>query len=580
MTDPFESAAPAAKPRGATGVDVRDADARRDGNGRYLIPDLPADYRAQFAAQGYAVPAARATGRTRATTFAKSISDTFTLSAWSQRMVAKGLGLRPDLVVAAAAARVDDKATLDGIVDQAKDAAAARASANVGTAVHTLTEEDDRGALDLDKVPAPYGDDVRAWRAALAAHNLRTDPGYIERSVLNTRWNIAGSFDRLFQLPDGTWVVGDLKTGRNLQYGWNEIAIQLVIYALADAIYDWGRDVFLPMPEGLRKDYALVVHLPAGSGQAEVYRVQLDPAAVMAGDLCAQVRKWRSERNLAELLTVVDNGGTHPDDFTPDQGTGARPPYVCPLCGGTHPADESCEDAADGHQRRVDAGRDDADRLMGLGGAASAQETAQDAVGGPLGPLVGPGERGCSVCRRKGHKAGSPKCWKDQDPAILEFRAKAASTREPIAPADPDPSTLEILEASAARAAAPCAHSKGWSISPEGKATCAACGAPGAEPIITPVPGSSTVVTVTEDGSTVVDVLEDGGDPFADEPMPEAKVRKVAPRPPTPLERILAAASPGEVQAIGKELLRAGKMTDQLKLAGRARLAELAELGG
>jgi hypothetical protein len=571
MTDPFETSAPAAKPR-ATGVDVRDADARRDGNGRYLIPDLPADYRAQFAAQGYAVPAARATGRTRATTFAKSISDTFTLSAWSQRMVAKGLGMRPDLVVASAAARVDDKTTLDGIVDQAKDAAAARASANVGTAVHTLTEEDDRGQLKLDLVPAPYGDDVRAWREALAAHNLRTDPGYIERSVLNTRWNIAGSFDRLFQLPNGTWVVGDLKTGRNLQYGWNEIAIQLVIYALADAIYDWARDVFLPMPEGLRTDYALVVHLPAGTGQAEVYRVDLR-AAAEAADLCERVRAWRSTRNLAQLLTVVDEGPVAETTAQfMDRAFEATDRQVCPLCGETH--DGTC--ATESAQNQPGGTSAPADPL----------ERTTDALGGPLGPPVGPGERGCSRCRRRGHKAGSPKCLEDQDPMILAFRAKAAETMEPIkpglaAPAE-DPSTVEILEASAARAAAPCAHSKGWSISPEGKATCAACGAPGAEPRTEGASkvSSSTVVTVTQDGSTVVDVLEDGGDPFADEPMPEPKPRKVAPRPPTALERILAAASTGEVQAIGKELLAAGKMTDQLKLAGRARMAELAELAG
>ena len=55
----------------------------RDGWGRYKLPH-PASGRKQ--------------AWTRATTFAKSISDTFALSQWSQRMALKGAALRPDLV--------------------------------------------------------------------------------------------------------------------------------------------------------------------------------------------------------------------------------------------------------------------------------------------------------------------------------------------------------------------------------------------------------------------------------------------------------------------------------------------------
>jgi hypothetical protein len=81
MSDPFEQASSAAPSDGAYS-----ADGKPDRYGRYKLVDP---------ATGEVRP------YTRATTFAKSISDTFTLSLWSQRMVAKGLAMRPDLVGAA-----------------------------------------------------------------------------------------------------------------------------------------------------------------------------------------------------------------------------------------------------------------------------------------------------------------------------------------------------------------------------------------------------------------------------------------------------------------------------------------------
>jgi hypothetical protein len=586
--DPFTSAAPSGRKGPGTGVDSRDAEAKRDSYGRYLIPPPPADMLAQFAAQGYAKPTKGETAWTRATTFAKSISDTFVLSAWSQRMAVKGLAMRPDLVALAAATRVDDKKTLDDIVDQAKDAAAVRARANLGTAVHGFTEMHDRGE-DLSGIPAPYDEDVAAWAAALANHGLVPEPELIERAVVNTRWHTAGTFDRVVRLvlPDGrvAYLVLDLKTGRDLTYGWNEIAIQLVIYATADAIWDWTRKVFLPLPKGLRTDQAVVVHLPAGTGKAEVYQVDLREAAD-AADLCKAVRAWRTTRNLATLLSKVETGDAELVDLSPDQGESAHDAVqaqnalgieagpalelghqTCPACGepaavvGVDSTDWSCKSCM---SWGTDYGQEVAKRLWEAQEettGTSTQERTTDALGGPLGPLAGPGERGCSVCRRKGHKKGSPKCLGDEDPASMAAIVQG---------------TLDRAEAKKV-----CAHTDGWSTNPDGSTFCPTCGAPGAAVAADSKDGPAvledfTVVTVTEDGSTV----EDGGDPFADAPMPAAKAKPVKARPPTDLERVQAAASEGELLKIGRELAAAGKLTDEIKTAAKVRRAKLAEPAG
>lgn len=185
-TDAFESAAPVKQ-----GEQVK-----RDRYGRYLIPHPVTGKR-----QGW----------TRATTMAKSISDTFALSQWSQRMTAKGLALRPDLVSLAGTLDVKaDKDKLNHLVDQAKDAAGQKVAANLGTTLHTHTENVDAGA-PLDSVPPNHRADVAAYRAAMAEAGLIAVPNLIERITVVPQFDTAGTFDRVLQTADGDYVIGDLK---------------------------------------------------------------------------------------------------------------------------------------------------------------------------------------------------------------------------------------------------------------------------------------------------------------------------------------------------------------------------------
>jgi len=269
---------------------------------------------------------------------AKSISDTFALSQWSQRMAVKGAAMRPDLIALAGTLDVkQDKDKLNHLVDQAKDAAGQKVAANLGTAVHAFTEHMDGGG-SLDDVPAPHRPDVSAYLAAMAEAGLHAVPHLIERITVVPQFDVAGTFDRILRTRDGEYVTGDVKTGRDLQYGWQEIAIQLALYAQGvnqAGVYDMENERWEPDPlsrfdsPGLkvRTDYGIVMHLPVGKSTCTLYRVDLVQGWA-AATLCASVRNWRKTRNLAEPYVVaeVSDAVAGPGQLSDPRESGA--PYL------------------------------------------------------------------------------------------------------------------------------------------------------------------------------------------------------------------------------------------------------------
>jgi len=274
MTDLFDSPAPAAA--------AKDDGQEFDRYNRYLIPHPVTGKKVAW---------------TRATTYAKSIADTYALTQWQMRMAVKGLASRPDLYALAASTPVDDRDKLNKIAEDAKEAAAASAGANSGTALHAFSEQLDRGEKPV--VPAPWDADIRAYQNSLATHGIRIRPEYIERKVVVPDITVAGTLDRLVD-HDGELVVGDLKTGQNLDFGWLEIAIQLALYARASHLWDPATRTHTPMP-AVSLARALVFHVPSGRARATVYEVDV-AAGWAAAELCGRVREWRKRRDLATPL--------------------------------------------------------------------------------------------------------------------------------------------------------------------------------------------------------------------------------------------------------------------------------------
>jgi len=251
----------------------------RDRYGRYLIPDPET---------GKPVP------YTRATTFAKSVSDTFGLTKWMLRMGGLGLAQRQDLLLGIAAADPSDTKTLDSLMAEAKEHAGANSGATIGTALHSFTEQVDRG--EWPTIPAPWDADVAAYVEAVAAAGLTILPEWIEKVVVIPSLQVAGTLDRIVRTADGRLVIADLKTGKDVSYAMGEIAVQLALYAAAAYTFDPATGELDAMPV-VDQAEALVFHAPAGKGTCSVLSVDIAAGREMF-ETIEVVRQWRKRRDL------------------------------------------------------------------------------------------------------------------------------------------------------------------------------------------------------------------------------------------------------------------------------------------
>lgn len=266
-----------------TGIDVAlvaKPEPKRDRWGRYVIPN----------------PTGKPIAHTRATTVAEAMDDRYNLERWKQRQVAYGIGRRKDLYALAASHDPEnDRGTYDQLVDKAMEAAKSSAAASEGTALHRFTENLDAGRIQLDDIPDE-------WRSRCALYQqTMTDLGVewvaIEQILVDDRYEVAGTTDRIATTSGGRALILDLKTGKNLAWSWQAIAIQLAIYANHTATYDPTTD-----QRGPRIDVdtatALVVHLPAigpEAGTCQVYEVDITQG-YSAYLTALEVRAWRKTK--------------------------------------------------------------------------------------------------------------------------------------------------------------------------------------------------------------------------------------------------------------------------------------------
>jgi hypothetical protein len=91
--------------------------------------------------------------------------------------------------------------------------------------------------------------------------------------------------------------VADIKTG-SVDYP-HKFAMQLACYARS-LPYDIATDTRGPAQTELNLDYGLIIHLPAGEGRCQLYRVDI----AKGWEACLLAKKvwdWRSTRGLLEL---------------------------------------------------------------------------------------------------------------------------------------------------------------------------------------------------------------------------------------------------------------------------------------
>lgn len=247
---------------------------------------------------------------TRASSLGKALDDETGLIKWKQRMTAIGVAARRDLILAVNAHR-DDKSQMGELVESAMDAAESGAAATSGTALHELMDAYDKGRTPY--VPQEYVPDIEAYqRETRHLEFVRS-----ETFVVDDELRVAGTYDNLYrtkhplrtpdgsELPAGTLIIGDKKTGQEIKYGHTAWAVQLSTYAHGRR-YDIAERKRLPA-EPICREWAIVVHVPVLSGSATVYWIDLVKGREL-GHLSVAVREARKTKTMrpAELEPSIE----------------------------------------------------------------------------------------------------------------------------------------------------------------------------------------------------------------------------------------------------------------------------------
>lgn len=253
-------------------------------------------------------------GWTRATTFNKAASSTTSLTAWKLRNVIIGAARRPDALLRAHGLTHKDARQLDQIAADLEEVAGAKVGSDIGTFLHEFTEHMDAGLKTWRDAPPQYQAQLALYAKTLADAGFEPVPGLIERTTCITEFGgVVGTFDRvLYHRPSGTYAIGDLKTGKTMDYARLETECQEWIYAHGvnqNGVYDWNTDTWdephtmADINERLvvSEEWGLIIHMPVQGDDAG--RVFLERADLQRGaryaETCAENRGWsRPKRQL------------------------------------------------------------------------------------------------------------------------------------------------------------------------------------------------------------------------------------------------------------------------------------------
>lgn len=248
------------------------------------------------------LPNPKGTFYTRMTTFIDALDDKSSLADWKLRMLLEGIHRKPSLMhdYADLAEPLDgEKSKALAIARRGLDAADADFKAELGTALHELTEEYDLTG-QVAFVPDEYEKDIAAYVQAVQGLGVAS----VEEFVVNDFLKAAGTFDRLYViegdweekvgLPEGTPIIGDVKTGR-IDLARGKFGMQFSGYAMSNR-YDpvtYERSLIEVNGVPVSLDKALLIHLPAGEGECTVIPVDIRRGweDVL---LAKQVREYRS----------------------------------------------------------------------------------------------------------------------------------------------------------------------------------------------------------------------------------------------------------------------------------------------
>lgn len=232
--------------------------------------------------------------------YSKCLDDEKALESWRLFKAMTGVARSPALAAEVNACRDDDRTQKEVLRNKALDKGDASERADMGTALHAMTvRAEDVTDVDFDP-PEQYVADLDAYRDALATYGLVSE--MIEVALVNDPFRAAGTADRIFRStmplipPDGIriepgeLVLGDLKTGKKLDFSISNYCVQMALYATG-RLYDVHTDRRLPTPP-INGRWTLLIHLPVGKATCSVLWCSIE-AGLYGAKLAQEVKEWR-----------------------------------------------------------------------------------------------------------------------------------------------------------------------------------------------------------------------------------------------------------------------------------------------
>ena len=262
----------------------------------------------------------------RSSNAGKILDDESNLTDWKLRTVVAGAAQRPELMASASVLDIDtNKKELRAIAEQCLVAGKGERRSVIGTAVHAMFDHLDRN--DGWRPPPQYLDLCNTYVDTLRLWGLV--PEEIEIHCINDRFRLAGTLDRRYRtvstliapdgnvIPIGSYIVGDIKTGKELEYASGSYATQLAAYV--DSMrYNVETDEREPFNPPSVEDWALIIHADSADTRVEVYWVDIE-AGRRGCQLANEVRAWRRR---SDLLTIARRMPVNPVTIDPPQSTG------------------------------------------------------------------------------------------------------------------------------------------------------------------------------------------------------------------------------------------------------------------
>jgi hypothetical protein len=256
----------------------------------------------------------------------KTLDDENALVNWRIDTAARGVAMDSSLQAEWVACKDDDSETKARLREKAIQAGRGNQASDTGTALHAMSERWEDPDDDFD--PGRYRTSLEAYSAEMNRIGIVSE--LFEYTVANVEYRAAGTCDRLYRLtrdllapdgtilPAGTRLIGDLKTGKKLDFSLPGYHVQMAIYALGE-FYNVETDEFMPTPE-INPNWGLLVHMPAEGDDAGTCRILWCDLQVgnYGAWLVHEIKDWRRKWKSGTYAAPVVEVGTFPAEIVAD----------------------------------------------------------------------------------------------------------------------------------------------------------------------------------------------------------------------------------------------------------------------